>query len=43
MASFNDHVDVGESAQGSTALAFLTEIKSVALLIASSTLARIFA
>jgi uncharacterized protein YjiS (DUF1127 family) len=41
MASFNDHVDVGESAQGSRAVAFLTETKSVSLLIASSTLALI--
>jgi uncharacterized protein YjiS (DUF1127 family) len=38
MASSNDHADVGESAQGSRPVAFLTDIKRVALLIASSTL-----
>jgi uncharacterized protein YjiS (DUF1127 family) len=38
MASFNDHAGVGESAQGSRPVAFLTDIKSIALLIASSTL-----
>jgi uncharacterized protein YjiS (DUF1127 family) len=38
MASSNDHADVGESAQGSRPVAFLTGIKSVALSIASSTL-----
>jgi uncharacterized protein YjiS (DUF1127 family) len=38
MASSNDHAVVGESAQGSRPVAFLTDIKSVALSIASSTL-----
>ena len=38
MASSNDHVDVGESAPGSRPVAFLTDIKSVVLLIASPTL-----
>ena len=38
MASSNDHADVGESAQGSRPVALLTDIKSVVLLIASSTL-----
>ena len=38
MASSNDHVDVGESAPGSRQVAFLTDIKSVVLLIASPTL-----
>jgi uncharacterized protein YjiS (DUF1127 family) len=42
MASFNDHADVGESAQGSRPVAFLTHVKSVALLIAWSTLTLIF-
>jgi uncharacterized protein YjiS (DUF1127 family) len=37
MARFNYHAD-GESAQGSRPVAFLTDIKSVALLVASSTL-----
>jgi uncharacterized protein YjiS (DUF1127 family) len=38
MASFNDCADVGESAQGSRVVAFLTDIKSVAPSIASSRL-----
>jgi uncharacterized protein YjiS (DUF1127 family) len=38
MASSNDHADVGESTQGSRPVAVLTDIKSVALLIALSTL-----
>jgi uncharacterized protein YjiS (DUF1127 family) len=38
MASSNDRADVGESAPGSRSVAFLTDIKSVVLLIASPTL-----
>ena len=38
MANSNDYADVGDRAQGSWPVAFLTDIKSVALLIASSTL-----
>jgi uncharacterized protein YjiS (DUF1127 family) len=38
MASSNDHADVGDSSGGSRPVAFLTEIKSVLLLIASPTL-----
>ena len=41
MASSNDHADVGESAQGSRPVAPLTDIESVVLLIASSTLTQI--
>ena len=38
MARFNVHAEVGESVKGLRPVAFLTDIKSVALLVASSTL-----
>jgi uncharacterized protein YjiS (DUF1127 family) len=38
MAKSNYHAEIGENARGSRPVVFLTDIKSVALLIASSTL-----
>jgi uncharacterized protein YjiS (DUF1127 family) len=38
MAKSNYHAEIGENARGSPPVVFLTDIKSVALLIASSTL-----